>query len=136
MAGLGQTKTGQKAITALDRERQALELRKAGLGLEQIATQLGYHQPAGAYKAIKRALARSVQEPAEELRELELARLDKMLSSHWPAVLKGHVRSTEVAIRIMERRAALIGLDAPKEGIVNLNATSVVRLIGVAAEDI
>lgn len=136
MAGLGQSMTSQKSIEAVDRARRALELRKAGVGFEQIAQQLEYKDASGAYRAVKRALDRTIHEPADELRALELARLDKMLMSHWGAIQKGHVRSTEIGLKIMERRASYLGLDAPKDSTFNLNLTDAVRIIGVNAEDI
>ena len=121
--------------TPKERQARALELRKAGLTYQQIADALGYGSHSAAQKAIQSGLKAIIREPAEELRTLELERLDKMLASHWPAVTKGHVRSTEVALRIMERRAALLGLDAPKD--VNLGVSvDTVRIVGVPEEAI
>lgn len=108
-------KTSANAINAAEKQRRALDLRKTGATYEQIADALGYAGPSSAAKAIKTAIARITREAAEDVRTLEVERLDSMLRYQWPAVTKGHVRSTEVALRIMERRAALLGLDAPKD---------------------
>ena len=122
-------------IPPKERQAKALELRKAGMTYQQIADALGYGSHSAAQKAIQSGLKAIIREPAEDLRTLELERLDKMLASHWPAVLKGHVRSTEVAIRIMERRAALIGLDAPKNDRLNIaGELGIRRYIGVDPE--
>ena len=107
--------TPRQRVQTRERQARALELRKAGLTYQQIADTLDYGSISAAEKAIKSGLKTLIREPAEELRALELERLDKMLASHWKAVLNGHVRSTEVVLRIMERRAALLGLDAPKD---------------------
>ena len=36
-----------------------------------------------------------------------------MHQAHWPAVLRGDVKATNIVLRIMERRAVYLGLDAP-----------------------
>jgi hypothetical protein len=54
-----------------------------------------------------------VQEPAEELRTMEVARLDQMLLGLWPKAIKGDTWAVDRVLKIMERRAALLGLDAP-----------------------
>ena len=126
--------TPQQKIAARERMAKALELRKAGMTYQQIATALDYGSVSASHKAVCTALKSLIREPAEEVRTFELERLDKMLSSHWPAVTKGHVRSTEVVLRIMERRAALLGLDAPKD--TRMTGTVAVRLIGVDPVDI
>jgi hypothetical protein len=48
------------------------------------------------------------------LRGLELERLDALHAACWPAALAGHLRSIDTVLRIMRRRAALLGLDAPR----------------------
>ena len=59
------------------------------------------------------ALKQTLQEPADELRKLELERLDKLLLGVWPQAVRGNQGSVDRALRIMERRAKLLGLDAP-----------------------
>jgi DNA-binding transcriptional MerR regulator len=103
----------QRKVQAVERQRQALELRKAGLDYESIAKQLGYAHFQSAYKAVQTALTRTLQEPADEVRQLEVKRLDAILVSLWPAVHKGDVQSIAQALKVMERRARLLGLDAP-----------------------
>lgn len=109
-----QSIANQSAIAATERQRQAIELRKAGHGFEQIATALGYKDASGAYRAVRAALRKTLQEPTQELRDLECARLDTMLAAIWGDVRKGHVQKIDRALRIMARRADLLGLDAPK----------------------
>ena len=113
MSGLGQSMTGQKAITSVERERQALELRKAGWSFQQIADHLGYEQPAGAYKAVKRALHKVIQEPAEELKALMLEQHRTMLKTLWPAVIARDYKAIDRAIRILAAISDLEGLNAP-----------------------
>lgn len=109
----GTIRTGTKAIETAEKERQALELKLAGFDLSQIAGQLGYTHASAAQKAIKRALRKTIQEPADELRVIELRRLDKMQAGLWRKAIAGDVFAVDRVIKIMDRRAKLLGLDAP-----------------------
>lgn len=108
-----QTIANQKAIEVTERQRQAVELRKAGAGFEEIARQLGYKDASGAYRAVKAALRKTIQQPADELRALEAARLDAMLLGIYADARKGNVAKIDRVLNIMTRRAKLFGLDAP-----------------------
>ena len=109
----GESKASEKRIAAAERQARAIELRKAGLGYAAIARQLGYGGPSGAYGAIMTALRALTREPAQELRELELARLDDLLLGLWTDARRGSVAKVDRVLKIMARRAALLGLDAP-----------------------
>lgn len=109
----GESKASEKRIAAAERQARALALRKAGLGYADIAHQLGYAGPSGAYKAISTALRALTGEPAKELRDLELARLDDLLAGLWGDARQGNVQKIDRVLKIMQRRAALLGLDAP-----------------------
>jgi len=111
---MSESKTSEKRLEAVERQRQALELRKAGLGYQAIADQLGYKSPSGAYAAIRAALKATIQEPANEVRAMELARLDDLLHGIWSAAVGGNVLKLDRVLGIMKRRAELLGLDAPK----------------------
>ncbi len=97
----------------LDRELKVLELRRAGLTWQRIAVQVGYADHSGAYLAYKRALKRVLQQPAEELRQAEIDRLDRLQLAAWPKAMQGDNSAIATVLRIMERRAKLLGLDMP-----------------------
>jgi hypothetical protein len=113
----------QEQVDALGRQLQALELRKAGVSYQKIADALGYAHASGAHKAVESALKRTLQDPADEVRRLEVERLDAALFALWPSVTKGQYKAVEVALRLMERRAKLLGLDAPTKTDVNNTGT-------------
>lgn len=97
------------------RRTKALDLRIAGRSYRAIAEELeiGLTQ---AYDDVQNALAeaRSVErEKVEELRALELARLDVALEGLFPAVRKGNPLAVDRLLKISERRAKLCDLDAP-----------------------
>jgi len=97
-----------------EKERQALELRRAGATYDEIARAIGYATPQGAYLAYGRALKRSlIGSGAEEAREMELDRLDRLQRTWWPKALSGDEKATDRVLKIMEHRAKYLGLYAP-----------------------
>lgn len=95
----------------LARERRVLELRRAGMPFDRIAEAVGYAGRAPAHTAYKRALKRTLQPVAAEVRELEADRLDQLQMTYWPKAIAGDSAATATVLRIMERRARLLGLD-------------------------
>ena len=93
--------------------RQALLLRIQGRTITDISRIVGYKNPSTCSAGILRALNRTLQEPADKLRQIELERLDAMTSYLWPYVMAGDTNAIGKVVRLMERRAKLIGLDAP-----------------------
>jgi len=113
MAGRGVSMASVQTITAAERQRQALELRKGGVDYQTIANRLGYKWPSGAHKAVMSALKAVIREPAEDVLALELARLDALFFTLWPKARAGDTAAIDRVLRIMERRAKYLGLDAP-----------------------
>lgn len=72
-----------------ERDAQAARLRARGMSYPRIAAELGYADHTGAWHAVQRALRATVAEPAAEVRQLELDRLDQL----W-----------EAALAVLERR--------------------------------
>lgn len=103
----------EDAVKAIDNQLKALELRKAGVSYQRIADTLGYKSASGAHKAVQTALKKTLQEPADDLRKLELERLDSAAAAIYPSVKQGQYGAIDRWIKIMERRAKLLGLDAP-----------------------
>jgi transcriptional regulator len=100
-------------IDATEKQAKALVLRKAGASYAAIAEALGYGGVSGAFKAVSSALKKTLREPADELRTLELARLDDMLKAIAGHVAAGNLTAIDRALKIQQRRAALLGLDMP-----------------------
>lgn len=98
----------------VERERQVLELRRAGATYDDCARAVGYATAQGAYLAYQRALKRTLVETgAEEARQQELDRLDRLQRAVWPNALQGDLAAVNSVLRIMDRRARYLGLDAP-----------------------
>jgi len=104
----------------IDKELKVLELRRMGMTWQKIAEQVGYADHTGAYAAYKRAMKRTLQQPAKELREQELDRVDRLQMAAWANAMKGDIGSIHVIVRLMERRAKLLGLDVPVKSEVEV----------------
>ena len=98
-------------VNAAARACKAISLRKLGYTLEEIATRAGYGDRAAAHRAIQRELQRTMREPADDLRQLESARMDELLKTFMVKAMKGDVKAAELVLKIGERRAKLLGLD-------------------------
>lgn len=104
---------GQEEGAAV-RRAEALELRIAAASYRQIGKQLGVSEKT-AYYDVQRELARLQTmrtKRAEDLRGLELARLDRMALALNRKIAGGEERAITAMLRLMERRARLLGLDA------------------------
>lgn len=103
-------------LAQLKRENRALELRhQHGMTFARIAQELGYETIAGAQKAYRRALKRVEVLNAEDYLQADLDRLDEMTEVYWQSALQGNTRSADMILRIMQKRADFLGLDAPKK---------------------
>src|SRR5947209_16451698 len=127
---MAESKTSERRLAAVERSRQALELRKAGVGFVKIAQMLGYKGPSGAYDAVQAALKRTLEQPAEELRKLERERLDMALQAIAVRVRAGDLKALDRWLRCCESRRKLDGLDAP-EAVSVKGEVTVRRYIGV-----
>ena len=107
------TRTTPRTLAERDKAAQALALRKTGATYEQIAAHLGYSSRQSANRAVLRLLAAHEAENVADLRTLENMRLDDLLFAVYKAALGGDLGAIDRALRIMERRAKLLGLDAP-----------------------
>ncbi len=125
----GVSKTSVKTIRQVERQCRAVELRVAGRTLKQIADVLGYASPSGAAQAIEAALRKRVAEPVDHLRDVENARLDAMWTGIYPAAKRGNLAAIDRAIKIMTRRAKLLGLDLDRSNAAEFNPEPVRLLV-------
>lgn len=113
-----------RRLEKLEKQRNALRLRKSGYSFSQIAEIIGCTK-----QRVGQLINESLQEYRDdigqgsaELRVLELARLDEMqkvvqkrIDASKPTPLKIDLQAINLSIRIMERRAALLGLDIQEQ---------------------
>jgi DNA-binding CsgD family transcriptional regulator len=114
-------------IETREREEQALALRKKGMNYPDIGRKLGV-STSTAFQMIMRVLAAyedSIKEQVPRVRQLELERLDDMLTKLQPKIDSGDDRAVNTALNLMARRAKFMGLDAPTE----VHSTGEIQLV-------
>lgn len=138
------------------RDARAAELRAQGKTFQQIADELGLANKGDAHHAVERALAEIVKGPAEALRDLELSRLDTMYEAAMGVLERQHVtvsngkvvhlsddplpddgpvlQAIDRLLKIQERRAKLLGLDAEKK--VSLSGGVKYEVVGIDPDDL
>ncbi len=121
---------GQSEIAA-ERRIRSLELRKAGLSYRQIGDQLGVSEMQ-AWRDVKGALeglAKLEQGHARELRQLEVERIDALITALWVRARGRRIQhddgtvedvppdyaAVDRVMRLMEARRRLLGLDVQPE---------------------
>ena len=107
--------TSAAAARALSRQAQALELRRSGRSYSEIAQKLGISK-SRAHELVRTGIdgARAqVAGSSDELLALELSRLDGLLAKVYPMAAQGDLQAVDRVLKICERRARLLGLDAP-----------------------
>lgn len=110
-----ESKSAERRLKARDNEIKALDMRRAGQSLAQVAAHFGCHI-SNASKIVKRALERLnrlIDEKAEEVRRLELERLDHYLACLDCGITLGDTKAIMAAVKISESRRKLLGVDAP-----------------------
>ena len=131
----GESKTSKRRLAARDRWLAALELRKKGHTFARIAEEIGYADAATAYNAVMKALQETFREPAEELRGLEATRLDDLQEKLSGNIGPGNVAVVDRVLRIMERRARLLGLDMPSKAEVEVTQKGPLVIVRKSKED-
>ena len=105
-----ESKYSQRRLRAVEKQRMALELGMAGRRWDEIAQTVGYANHTGAIAAVKVALEKTLQEPAEHYRALTLERLTKVLQVYWPSMLNGDLQATDRILKVISEISALMGL--------------------------
>jgi hypothetical protein len=96
----------------VEKETTIIELRHEGYVWREIAVMVDM-SIAGVVKAYKRALTRHPIAAIDEHRELELDRLDNLQRTYWQPAVAGNLRAADFVLRVIDKRAKLLGLDAP-----------------------
>jgi len=97
----------------LEKEIKIIELRRAGVTWERICSEVGFKNASGSYKMYQRAAERWVRPHLEEYRDMMMDRLERMHQAVWVRAKEGDMRAIDTVLRIMDREANLLHLDAP-----------------------
>lgn len=143
-------------LTTAQRDAEAARLRSAGHSYQHIADVLEYADRGSAHHGVQRVLKETVQEAGDELRALELSRLDAMYVAAMGVLENRHVTvsngkvvtlhdqpieddapvlaAIDRLLKIQERRARLLGLDAPVKRDLTITAERAAAIEALAEE--
>ncbi len=115
-------RTAPRNLMAQRRKRIILDLRSAGLTYEQVAeqsTQMGYKVTANKARVIvEKALhemARDDQKNVEQIRQLDLRRIDEAIKILWPKVREGNLKAMREYRAFIDQRSRLLGTYAAQK---------------------
>ena len=96
-----------------ERRRIVLANIKSGTSYRTIAEHLGVSvgTVAADVKIILERLKKESLKDAEQHRRIECQRIDHALNALWPKISGGDIQAINTMVRLMERRAKLLGLD-------------------------
>lgn len=120
------SRTTAEAVARRERDAQCVQLRRAGLGWDAIAQQLGYSSAARAYERFNVFMHEYPREDAEAARELEADRYDQLQRAIWAKCLKGDTWAIDRALKLMDQRARLLGLNMPVRQTIEVISESTV----------
>ena len=92
-----------------ERDAKAAALRSKGWSFRDLAAELGYASVGAAHTAVQRALKAIVEEPAADVRAMELERLDAMLRAVQTVLEAEHVVVSQG--RVVRRRTGEVDDD-------------------------
>ena len=130
----GKGKPGMKntrtAADRWERDSECVRMRRAQIDWHTIVEKLGYSSTGHAHDRFVAMLRQYPRDDVEALRDLEADRLEEAGNALWPDILKGNPRAAEVWNKLSERRAKLLGLDAPiRQEVTHLSDSTVDRAI-------
>lgn len=124
--GRKRSKTKKASLVAEEKRQKAIDLRRKGYSYREIGAEIGATH-GYCYKLVSQALKRireETNEIAEDARQLEMERLDQLWMHAYQAVEAGDIGAIDKAVRVMDRRSKLLGLDAPARHDITGTLTS------------
>ena len=108
--------------------REALRLHVMGLTQPEIADHLAIHfgrlySQSTVSRRISRAVQRYTIPEIQDIKRVELARLDALLEAMSSRLVAGDPRAVQQALGIMDRRSKYLGLDKPVQAEVAVTVT-------------
>lgn len=106
--------THPKRLGIAEQRREAFALRKAGHDYNYIAAKIGKSRKTACQYVLDELarLAHEVAEDADDVRQIEVQRLDDMFNVAFVKAIKGDLKAMEQVVKIMDRRAKFLGLDS------------------------
>jgi len=132
-------KLSPTTLLARQREKQAFDLRLAGVTFADIAERLDYRWPSSAHAAVMRYLKRlGPPHEAEEMRHVQVQRLHRLVLAAWQAATGARPdwRAQQQVVNVLKEISALLGLYPPKQVAVDATVRREDLLEGATIEQI
>ena len=116
-------KTCKYKQLATEKRELVISLRRRGLSYPQIEKETGIPKST-AYDCVKKYLDeinKECRDSVQQQREIDLERLERMLDALEGKILDGNERAMETYIKIMKRKAAMLGMDEPQKSSVDVS---------------
>tara|TARA_B100000686_G_scaffold268694_1_gene284326 strand:+ start:46 stop:498 length:453 start_codon:yes stop_codon:yes gene_type:complete len=96
-----------------ERQRLIMRYRRQGMTVSEIADSLDttHSQVSNSLETAYRAL--HAEDEAITARQVDLERLDELHCAYWSAAKEGDIKAAEFILKTMDRRAKMLGIDAP-----------------------
>lgn len=95
---------------AAERRTRSVEMALSGSSYQAIADELGYANRGTVYRIVQSALHDREAESIDELRQLEMDRLDALQAAVWPQACAGNLAAVGLVLKVVDRRARILGL--------------------------
>lgn len=119
-----------------DRDRNALELRRAGVSVARIVDRLKFTTAQQAERAIERAMkATGTPTDPADVRALELDRLDRLQQAVWTQAIGGDIKAIDQAQKLAEARVRLAGIAARGDSVMTNAFDDTVEALKTEPED-
>ncbi len=109
----GEGRHSPRRLVSVEKQAEALVHRGNGHTYAQIAVAMGLESRQAAWYCVHAALQRTPCKGTDHDRALDLARLEALFIPVYGQALSGDLMAVNAMLQIMERRAKLLGLDAP-----------------------
>jgi hypothetical protein len=129
-----QTDTRSRQGRLDSRRLMVLEGRMGGATFRDLAEQLSVGL-ATVHNDYTQAIKKWITPLADEARDLEAARLDRLMFSRWQLALDGNDQALDRVLKIMTRRAKLLGLDEPRKIDITAMLERVAEEAGIDVEE-
>jgi len=124
MGRKGHGKLSPRRIAMRLNRQRAIQMRRNGYSLQEIADALGYASRSSVYNAIGYELKLCGLATAEGLRQLEEERLRQLARAIWPRVISGDCNAVGVYLKLSSQRSRLLGLDMPPKTAAQAQAAA------------
>ena len=107
----------QSIAQAKHKRTRAVELALEGHSYDHIAREVGFAHRGSAHRAVYKALGEREVEAVDDLRQMELDRLDRLQASLWEEAMDGEVGAVNIVLKVIDQRIRLLGLQQVSQGM-------------------